>query len=61
MRLRKIRLKEESEKEDNTKLTFDPETELYFRKNADVKAAKIGGLKVKEETTVLVSIASLLP
>ena len=43
------------------KLTFDPETGLYFRKNADVKAAKIGGLKVKEETTVLVSIASLLP
>ena len=41
MRLRKIRLKEESEKEDNTKLTFDSETVLYFRKNADVKAAKI--------------------
>ena len=61
MRLRKIRLKEELEKEDNTKLTIDPETGLYFRKNADVKAAKIGGLKVKEETTVLVSIASLLP
>ena len=61
MRLRKIRLKEELEKEDNTKLTFDPKTGLYFRKNADVKAAKIGGLKVKEETTVLVSIASLLP
>ena len=57
MRLWKIRLKEESEKEDNTKLTFDPKTGLYFRKNA----AKIGGLKVKEETTVLVSIASLLP
>ena len=61
MRLRKIRLKEESEKEDNTKLTFYPETGLYFRKNADVKAAKIGDLKVKEETTVLVSIVSLLP
>ena len=61
MCLRKIRLKEESEKEDNTKLTFYPETGLYFRKNADVRAAKLGGLKVKEETTVLVSIASLLP